>query len=309
MLGSGLWMQQPAHETRDVDVTDETVELTSLNGDILMLILSYCEESGVAAMAACCKRFMPIACGDTLWKDLVIVRWPRLSAAEMLTIGSWRDFHRERSLLIPSWRYFLVLMDEIEHLFGLLAASEADSSNSISICNQIATSLVAIFCTTKLLKCRSMGLSDCVLGYSHGRRWARRLCGLICTPAACHALLDWTAVILEQLDDFYDPHRPRGELQAILISSLRCASALTFLKDEIGVFITPTVAASDEVRFAFQRAVSPERVAEALRSLEMEGFDVSVPPALRPARLPHLGHAWWNAQTRQGYLGGVTNIR
>ena len=27
-----------------------------------------------------------------------------------------------------------------------------------------------------------------------------------------------------------------------------------------------------------------------------------------PARLPR-SHGWWFAQTRQGYLGGVTNIR
>ena len=45
---------------------------------------------------------------------------------------------------------------------------------------------------------------------------------------------------------------------------------------------------AEEARFAFQRAVSPEPIAEALQSLEMEGFDVSVPTFLRPARLPRM---------------------
>lgn len=106
---------------------------------------------------------------------------------------------------------------------------------------------------------------------------------------------------MNALDDIYNPSVPRPSLQAALLRGLRCASALTILRDELCAYGR---GASEG-----DWLVSPERVAEALQSLEMEGFDVSVPPSLRPARLPRTGHSWWHAQTRQGYLGGVTNIR
>ena len=286
----------------------DATTLVSLNDDSLSIILSCCEESDVLAAAACCTRLQSVCSGEALWQQLVAARWPHLPAAEIMATESWRDFYRERAATIPNWRYFLVRMDEVEHFLRQLVAG-ANPEGCVAIGNQIAASLVAIFCTSELVRYRPPGSPDCVLGYSCGKRWARRLCQLLCMPAACDALIRWTSVILERLDDFYESCQSHGQLQATLLRSLHCASALTVLKDDIGAFITPADAASEEERFAFQRAVSPARVAEALQSLEMEGFDVSVPASLRPTRLSHPGHVWWRAQTRQGYLGGVTNIR
>jgi hypothetical protein len=192
-------------------------------------------------------------------------------------------------------------MDEVEALLAQLTSGTLSSAAQRDArCNRLAECLIAIF----FPNWSSSRVS--VLGYPHGQAWARRLaCPLLARPPARSVgdqLSGWAAVVTASLDDFYEAHVPRAELQESLVRGLRCASALTILRDEVCA-----CAHVDDEAPGWLSA--PERVGDALRSLEMEGFDVSVPPALRPATLPREGHGWWYAQTRQGYLGGVTNIR
>lgn len=284
-------------EVTDLDGMLPTVFLTDLHEDVVTHILMFSHDvSDIAAFSASSKHFALVANSNELWRQLVAARWPLLPKAEVAAAPmNWREFYRERSVLVPSWRYFLVRMDEVEHLMASLAnSSEAD-------CDQLATCLLAVLCSSES---RALPGLEC----PPVTRWASRLCHLLSEASVQQSVGKWTSAILAQLDDFYDPLRVRATLQLTLLRALRCASALALLRNEV-VSLGGVVHENGKPLVGdILGGVGPERVQEALQSLEMEGFDVSVPPSLRPARLPRT-HAWWHAQTRQGYLGGVTNIR
>ena len=278
-----------------VDPTvDATAELTDLHDDLLVQVLALGDVGAVAVFSAVCRRFALLAQNNELWRQLVAVAWPLLPPAIVETTPhSWCDFYRGRSAGFPCWRYYLIRMDEIEHLLNkLLARGTAATGAEFEEFDRLALCLIKLWMVDE-----SHSVSFHLLCHTSGRRWAQRLCALIGEPGGRTALNAWTTAILLQLDDYYDPTLSREQLQHTLLRSLRCASALTILQDEIAASL------------GVETGVAPERVAEALRSLEMEGFDVSVKSTLLPARLPYTGHQWWRAQTRQGYLGGVTNIR
>jgi len=284
--------------------------------------------SDVDSLAQCCTHLASLATSDDLWKQLVEDFWPLLppslerwlcesAGCASLRPGLWRRFYRWRCSLLPfSCRHLIARMDEVEHLLGTAARGFAgDAAARAACCDRLSGCLLAIFFSCHVPS-RAVGHSSSVLGHAIGAAWARRLTAVLYRPdddvgrgqrhACAEELGRWTGDIIASLDEFYEPSVPRAKLQATLLRALRCASALTLLRDEIGAQRAGT---GSTASLLLRDVLSPERVAEAVRSLEMEGFDVSVAPSLRPARGLPPSHGWWYAQTRQGYLGGVTNIR
>ena len=273
--------------------------LLQLDDDILAHIMAFAHDvCDVAAFCACSTHSSFLVGSNALWKTLTNTTWPHLPEAEV-ECGSmpWRDVYRSRALSLPEWRHYLVRMDEVEYLLTNL------TSGFESECDRLATQLIAIFCSSEHMRRSPSSFASSIISYTYGRRFCQRLCYLAMRPPARQALCEWSSTILILLDDFYDAGHQRDHLQAIVLRSLRCASALVILRDEVGAY-TESVDGEPNLH-----DISPERVEEALLSLEMEGFDVSVAPSLKPTTLPPSGHGWWHAQTRQGYLGGVTNIR
>ena len=81
----------------------------------------------------------------------------------------------------------------------------------------------------------------------------------------------------------------------VLQRALRAASALGFLQDEV---ITSSETEPSFALSPWKAAGLPsviEAIASAVTSLELEGFNVAVPPALCPGSLP-ASHQWWRAR-------------
>ena len=279
-------------------VADDVLLLTNLNDDSLVHIFkSGHDVSAIAALASCNKQLSQLSHADFLWEHCFRQTWP--CATPGTPPSSWREHFRMRCEHVPSWRHYLVRMDEVEHIMGCLACSDGSStSQRDGLCDRLAVLLLAIVCSSELTWCREHGLPSSILGHPCGREWAQRLSrsmGGVARQAIREQMSGWTSGIALALDCFYEPSVPRARLQPALLRCLRCASALAILRDEI----------CDSQDWLVTMCSGMQ---EIVQSLEMEGFDVSVPHALRPGRLP-LRHNWWYAQTRQGYLGCVTNIR
>ena len=317
--------------------TSEAVTFADLDDDSLVQILLCSHDIGdVATFGACSKHLAHLSRSDSLWRCFVKSQWPLLPAEQVAPSQPWRDIYRGRTLLMPSWRYFLGRMDEVQDLFSKLAGGAVRTEDKRDAdCNRLAACLISIFCTDELSRHGTRASSAApsaerraVLDYTHGRAWARQLTLLACQPSAQDAIREWTCNTTSSLDEFYEPGISPMALRGTLLNALRCASALSIVESQVS-----TVGSSEEssepgaaleagdaawrLRLEdwghrkWQHRVGQlrQQVEEALASLEMEGFDVSVPPSLRPAHVPRTGHAWWHAQTPGGYLGGVTNIR
>lgn len=181
-------------------------ELTDLDDDALLHMLKCSHDvSAIAAVARCSKHFSHLTSSDSLWKSLVQQAWPLLPPAEAAS-ASWRAFHRARSLCLPSWRYYLVRMDEVEHLLSKLVCRSAhamDLAQRNTACDRLAVNLIAIFCSQELFFSSSPAAENGlgVLDYEYGGAWARRLAEMVCRQtvtadglvhAVCDELSGWT---------------------------------------------------------------------------------------------------------------------
>ena len=315
---ASLSVESPLTYAEGLDVSDSSpTELMDLNDDSLTHILKCSADvSGIAAAAACCKHFSKLAASDAVWKHAVECRWPLLPPSSAESTGSWREFHRQRSTM-PSWRYFIVRMDEVEHLLRQLAHGADDPERKL--CDRLAAVLLAVFCSAE--RCEFMFAQNFPApgapGFDGWLAWTRRVAELLREPRVCAAVREWTTVVTASLDEFYERAFSRSEHRAKLLRAMRCASALRLFEDELILTAAIVAGSSDGVSLAskasadekvatFKSAVASQRVEESLQSLEMEGFDVSVPPAYRPARLPthhagRLGHFWWFAHAPVHY--------
>lgn len=307
-------------QVSDVIDVPPTVYFTDLSDDSLTQILKCCRDvSTIASLARCCKNFAHLASVDALWMHAVMTRWPFLPERFWCTPIVWRTLHRERSQL-PSWRYFVVRMDEVEHLLGKIKVNvDGDGEgrgeasgvvnepvSRIDDCDRLAALLVAIFCSGELCGGGS------ILGHTPGRDWARRVGECLCEAPVRESLREWTSAVMETLDDFYERPFSRPEHRARLVRGMTCASALRLLTDEIYLYIPGVASQSTIPRLyaehvaRFRMDVGADRVETTLQSLEMEGFDVSVPPACHPAGMhAYRQHMWWHAHAPISYCGGV----
>ena len=96
---------------------------------------------------------------------------------------------------------------------------------------------------------------------------------------------------------YYDyPSAPEAQLRAGLLRALRGASALTLLRDELVLREHKDDRRCPALELWTEHGLDTavDEVASSLRSLEMEGFHVAVPPAHRP-NVP-ASHVWWRAR-------------
>lgn len=272
----------------DAATTKDSVRaLLDLDEDVLLHIIRRSQHSANAA-GCCCTQLRALARNGSLWKLIVEDTWPHLQQEDLgrpYLTNSCLHFSMyvfRTQLCSRDW----AKMDEISHLLRKAAAGFPGDASQRDVClDRLAVCVLALFCSSE-----KVSWDD-----RYYTLWKLRLQPLVLMGRAASELRGWTSGIVDSLDVVYDPNVPRASLPATLLRCLRCASALAILRAEI---MEEDVAHLDA-----------ERVGEAIRSLEMEGFDVSVAPETRPARLPTNGsHYWWYAQTRQGYLGGV-NIR
>lgn len=272
--------------------------LSDLDDDAIMLILKcVMDVSDLGAFSCCCLRYKNLAYSEPLWEHHVTQRWPRLPpevVAEKQSSGcSWREFHRERCESVPKWRHLVVRMDEVEHLLrGRLEAASAspaddDQSVNFAACDELAALMLAICCT-------STRMPD---DHPRFRAFVCRMVSHLEDVATLGMLRRWAEGLNAALEEFYDISgaNARAQLRPRLIRALKCASALRLLHHYIDVVDTAEVEhavtirriwASDGPNQAF------EDILVTLESLEMEGFDVAVPHAIRPVGMPRT-HSWW----------------
>lgn len=277
--------------------------LLLLSDDAVTHVLAHLDIEAVAAAAKSCTKMHALSSNDSLWRMLAIARWPLLPACPLLPrsganaeAGSpWRELHRKRAEL-PRWRELCGLMDELEHT---LAAGGAPSA-SASWGERLAALVLAVFgLAPEVARNDSPPTSPHSPGStSEARAWVRRVTASLRSPAVLLALRAWGAGLGKELEAFYEyPSVSEPELKRGLVRALRGASALSLLREEF-VLREPKDdgrCPALELWAAHGLDSAVDEIASGMRSLEMEGFNVAIPPSHRPAHVP-ASHDWWRAR-------------
>ena len=295
--------------------------LLLLSDDAVTHVLAHLDVQDLAAAATASRKMHSLSSNDSLWRMLAIARWPLLPACPLLPrsganaeVGSpWRELHRKRSEL-PRWRELCGLMDELEHT---LAAGGAPSA-SASWGERLAALVLAVFgLAPEVARNDSPPTSPHSPGStSEARAWVRRVTASLRSPAVLLALRAWGAGLAKELEAFYEyPSVSEPELKRGLVRALRGASALSLLREEFvqrehtdGRPFTFTLLREEFVQREHTDGRCPalerwaahgldaavDEIASGMRSLEMEGFHVAIPPSQR-AHVP-ASHVWWRAR-------------
>ena len=295
--------------------------LLLLSDDAVTHVLAHLDVQDLAAAATASRKMHALSSNDSLWRMLAIARWPLLPACPLLPrsganaeAGSpWRELHRKRSEL-PRWRELCGLMDELEHT---LAAGGAPSA-SASWGERLAALVLAVFgLAPEVARNDSPPTSPHSPGStSEARAWVRRVTASLRSPAVLLALRAWGAGLAKELEAFYEyPSVSEPELKRGLVRALRGASALSLLREEFvqrehtdGRPFTFTLLREEFVQREHTDGRCPalelwaahgldaavDEIASGMRSLEMEGFHVAIPPSQR-AHVP-ASHVWWRAR-------------
>ena len=263
-------------------------------------VLAHLDVADLAAAAAACRHLHALSSNDSLWRTLAMARWPLLparSGANAEAGSPWRELHRKRAEL-PRWRELCGLMDELEHT---LAAGGAPSA-SASWGERLAALVLAVFgLAPEVARNDSPPTSPHSPGStSEARAWVRRVTASLRSPAVLLALRAWGAGLGTELEAYYEyPSVSELELKRGLVRALRGASALSLLREE---FVLrehkddgqcPACPAL-ELWVAHGLDSAVDEIASGMRSLEMEGFHVAIPPSHRP-HVP-ASHVWWRAR-------------
>ena len=279
-------------------------------------VLAHLDVADLAAAAAACRHLHALSSNDSLWRTLAMARWPLLparSGANAEAGSPWRELHRKRAEL-PRWRELCGLMDELEHT---LAAGGAPSA-SASWGERLAALVLAVFgLAPEVARNDSPPTSPHSPGStSEARAWVRRVTASLRSPAVLLALRAWGAGLAKELEAFYEyPSVSEPELKRGLVRALRGASALSLLREEFvqrehtdGRPFTFTLLREEFVQREHTDGRCPalelwaahgldaavDEIASGMRSLEMEGFHVAIPPSHRP-HVP-ASHVWWRAR-------------
>ena len=290
--------------------------------DAVTHVLAHLDVADLAAAAAACRHLHALSSNDSLWRTLAMARWPLLparSGANAEAGSPWRELHRKRAEL-PRWRELCGLMDELEHT---LAAGGAPSA-SASWGERLAALVLAVFGlapevarhdsppTSPHSPRRRAIFHDRIAAQpaslprpspgsaAEARAWVRRVTALLRAPAVLRALRAWGAGLGTELEAYYEyPSVSELELKRGLVRALRGASALSLLREE---FVLrehkddgqcPACPAL-ELWVAHGLDSAVDEIASGMRSLEMEGFHVAIPPSHRP-HVP-ASHVWWRAR-------------
>ena len=294
--------EEPLHHERCIPTSPPTPTswLLQSGDDAVTHVLAHLDVADLAAAAAACRHLHALSSNDSLWRTLAMARWPLLparSGANAEAGSPWRELHRKRAEL-PRWRELCGLMDELEHT---LAAGGAPSA-SASWGERLAALVLAVFgLAPEVARNDSPPTSPHSPGStSEARAWVRRVTALLRAPAVLRALRAWGAGLGTELEAYYEyPSVSELELKRGLVRALRGASALSLLREE---FVLrehkddgqcPACPAL-ELWVAHGLDSAVDEIASGMRSLEMEGFHVAIPPSHRP-HVP-ASHVWWRAR-------------
>lgn len=315
--------------------TVQPLLLLRLSDDALTHVLIHLDVADIASAAASCRHLAVLASTDSLWRTLVITRWPLMVAstssagAASRDATTWRDVHRKRAEL-PRWRELCGRMDALEDVLACAAtrgdaggdaggsdAAAADESRAWG--ERLSAHVLAIFSLAPEITRHdsppgsphsvrraqyppSLGAPPAAARARAGstleaRAWVRRLTASLRSGAVLGMLCRMGEGLAAELEAYYEyPAPAETELRAGLLRALRGASALTLLRDELILREHKDDSRSPALELWMEHGLDAavDEVASALRSLEMEGFHVAVPPTHRPA-VP-ASHVWWRAR-------------
>ena len=255
--------------------------LDVLTEDTAPIILSYIGINRISSAATVCRYLQVLCSADPLWQQLVCRTWPLLPVRlrPIPSAPTWQAVARKRAT-VSNWTRVGAHMDELEHMVCMEANPDLD---------RFALLMVGVFAT-----------STTPLAHVEGQAWARVLRSALCHPALLEAMERWAAARAAALDDFYEGCGGTASAnlarRTLLLQALRAASALKFAHDEV---IELQDDDDEEAAAATWKAAGLPRaideIASSVASLELEGFNVAIPPHLLPARMPS-SHRWWMAR-------------
>lgn len=278
-------------EAIDESIAQGNTTLMTIKEDALLIILANLDFTATASVAACCLHFSRLCRHTQLWQTLVLKEWPLLPLRLRTpsTSLTWTSVARKRlgerqrgeadERRTPMRRAWGV-MDEVEHLIQL------HSDFAEEDCDRLASLIVSVF-----------------VGCSVDDAWLGAISSPCAQPAFIQVLSCWAKTRADALDAFYEGCES-GSCTAILarrsllLQAMRAASALRFLQDHVldtaGLMMWSAAGLSG----------ASEAIASALASLELEGFNVAIPPSLLPGRVPQ-SHRWWLARQPMHAAGRI----
>ena len=279
-----------AHPTMLDLSSQEAPTLITIDEDSLTIILGYMMSlNDIGACASTCHHFSRLCRTEAFWWHICTTLWPSLPPRALpgapaadtndCDCSSWREVARRRGGQ-PHWRHGR--MDEIEHMIYTFKADDGDKLASL-VCGVFAGGYIP----TK------HGVEGLV--------WTHELTSAMLSTSheTLSELKKWAVRCEARLDEFYEnghgsaPERMKA-LREVLLKALRGASALRFLLDHCIL----NCDRSTDTTAAWQRAGLPDALSaltSGLASLELEGFNVAVPPSQCPGKMPS-SHAWWGAK-------------
>lgn len=275
------------------DISDSippTDIMAVLSDDAASVVLGHVGVRGVVAAATTCHALSRLCRADALWQQVVLTQWP-LMPERLKPAGSdgWRTVAQAR-VAQPRWLYACPIMDEIERVCEHLDAQR-------KACERIATLVIGLFATP---------LSP--LAHPQGLAFREAVRSALAHPERLGTLERWARARSDALDDFYEgcglgSATASLARRSVILDAMRCASALTFVQDELmsashhdgWVGAADLAAAAGAQWAAAGLPAAIESIASGLASLELEGFNVAIPPHLQPPHVPR-AHKWWQAR-------------
>jgi len=282
----------------------ETQTLLDLPEDTLLRIFSKLSSDDLPSLSLACAHFAHLCRTELLWQSWSESRWPHLAGKSPRSCRSlsWRELHRQRAC-IPGWRFHWALMDQVDlSLKAILAEQDWHATHEPSECGCVHDS-TELFLSLIVKLCAVINGPRLQLTED----WRNFVVSSVLKPRANGTILAYVDYIMSELDIFYDAFETgetHGVLE-ILLKSLRSASALALLLDEIdhqlGDGILDVAANKPEITHLRKHLAD---LVESLHSLEMEGFAIAVPIHLRPAGLPR-SHVWWHEKAHVLVAGRI----
>lgn len=321
------------HETAEWSITESPVSLLALPEDALGYLISHLDEADIFSVAITCTQLAHVCCTESMWRAFCMRIWPLLGCCSEVAVFppvSWRQLHSDRCKKFPLG--LASILDQSIHCAKCCSASSSVDGARVLQADQLASLLLGVRvllgssfpAAIHYDEVEAEGSTPPSNTERALQGWVQRLVCALSAEVVLQDLCMWARDIAASLDEWYDDVITTStsmlRRRATLVRVLQARSALALIETEVlaGALDIetevqpryleeygqsgelPSSNASAAINLATRwtllgLSAAVKEIDASIYSLELEGFNLTVPPSDCPS-IELEGHWWWGCR-------------